>query len=377
MKKTIKVGMIGYRFMGKAHSNAYSRVGMFFDPPLLPVKKVICGRTETQLKEAARLFGWEEYETKWEKVVRRKDIELVDINTPNSTHKPIAIEAAKKGKHILCEKPLSMNLKEAKEMLEAVKKAGIVHMVCFNYRRVPALCLAKKLIEEGKIGKIYHFRAQYLQDWLVDPDFPLVWRLRKEVAGSGVHGDLNSHLIDLARWLVGEFEEVVGLRETFIKKRPLPVEGKKEMGEVTVDDSTLFLARFKNGALGSFEATRFAPGRKNGQRIEINGSKGSLLFELEDLNSLWFYSLEDPPELQGFRKIQVTGEVFPYARNWWPPGHIIGYEHTFVHIVADLLEGIKKGESPSPNFEDGVKCQEVLEAVERSIEKKEWVKLGE
>ncbi len=388
MAKKINVGMVGYKFMGKAHSHAYRDVAMFFKTETVPVMKVICGRTETAVSEAARMFGWEAYETSWEKLVQRQDIDLVDINTPNSTHREIAVAAAKAGKHILCEKPLAVSLAEAEEMLEAAREAGVNHMVCFNYRKVPAVGLAKKMIEEGRLGKIYHFRAQYLQDWITDPEFPLVWRLKKEEAGAGAHGDLNSHIIDLARYLVGDFAKVVGIQETFIKKRPeLEVSEKlttglaaksrrPQLGEVTVDDATLFLARFKNGALGCFEVTRFANGRRNGLRFEINGSKGSLLFELENMNELWFYSCEDSQERQGFRKILVTEATHPYIEAWWPPGHIIGYEHTFVHVVYDFMKALDEDRLPTPNFTDGVECQRVLEAVEKSAKEERWVEVG-
>jgi len=385
MAKKINVGMVGYKFMGKAHSHAYRDVAMFFETETVPVMKVICGRTETAVSEAARKFDWEAYETSWEKLVQRQDIGLVDINTPNSTHREIAVAAAKAGKHILCEKPLAVSLAEAEEMLKAAQEAGVKHMVCFNYRKVPAVGLAKKLIEEGSLGKIYHFRAQYLQDWVTDPEFPLIWRLKKEEAGTGAHGDINSHIIDLARYLVGDFAKVVGMQETFIKKRPelevseelttgLAAESRREkLGEVTVDDATLFLARFENGALGSFEATRLANGRRNGLRLEINGSKGSLLFELENMNELWFYSCEDPDGMQGFRRIQVSEATHPYIEAWWPPGHIIGWGDTFVHVVYDFMKALDEDRMPTPNFADGVECQRVLEAVEKSVKEERWI----
>jgi len=338
--------------------------------------------------EAAKKFGWESYETSWEKVVERDDIDLIDINTPNNTHREIAVAAAKAGKAILCEKPLAMNLAQAKEMLEEAEKGEVKHMVCFNYRKVPAISLARKLIQNGQVGRIYHFRAQYLQDWITDPEFPLVWRLRKELAGTGVHGDLNSHIIDLARFLVGEISQVIGMQETFIGQRPklnidkelttglaAQSQSEKEMGEVTVDDATLFLAKFTNGALGSFEATRFANGRRNGLRLEINGSKGSLVFELENMNELRFFSSQDPRETQGFKRILATEAEHPYIGAWWPPGHIIGYEHTFVHIVYDFLKAIDENRMPSPNFRDGVECQRILEAVEKSVKEERWVKV--
>ncbi len=385
--KEIGIGLIGYKFMGKAHSHAYRDVGIFFDLPVLPAMKVICGRAEKPLKIAREKFGWAEYETDWKKVVRRKDVDVVDITTPPNAHKEIAIEAAKEGKVVFCEKPLASTMKDAYEMLEAVEKYKVKHAICFNYRKLPAIGLAKKLIETGKIGKIFHMRAVYLQDWIIDPEFPLVWRLEKDVAGSGSHGDLNAHLIDMARYLVGEFDEVTGMSETFIKERPLIKEtggletGLKDKaksekkGKVTVDDATLFLARFKNGAIGSFEATRFAAGRKNGQRFEINGSRGSIVFSLENLNELMYYSVDDPEYAQGFRTILATDASHPYAANWWPAGHIIGYGEAFINMVADLLASVERGENPSPDFYDGIRCQEVLSAVEESIGKRGWVKV--
>ncbi len=386
MSKVINIGLVGYKFMGKAHSNAYRKMPFFFDTESVPVLKAICGRTESVVAQAARKFGWESYETSWEKLVKREDVDLVDITTPNSSHKDIVLAAAAEGKDILCEKPLAVSLEEAEKMLEAVEEAGVKHMVCFNFRRVPAIALAKRFIDEGKLGNIYHFRAQYLQDWIADPNFPLVWRLRDEIAGSGAHGDLNSHIIDLARHLVGEFDQVIGMQETFIKERPtlmaseklatgLTAEASGTMGKVTVDDTTLFLARFTNGAVGSFEATRLAPGRRNGLRIEINGSRGSLLFELEDMNRLWFYSCDDPEDAQGFRRIQVTEPTHPYIDAWWPPGHIIGWEHTFVNLVYDFIKAIDQGKNPSPSFVDGVACQRVMETVKKSIQEGKWVKV--
>jgi predicted dehydrogenase len=371
--------------MGKAHSNAYRQVPFFFpDVPCKPVMRAIVGRTESAVKEAMELYGWESYETSWQKLLERDDIDLVDISTPGDTHAEIAIAAAKAKKHIFCEKPLANTIEDARAMLKAVEEAGVIHMVNFNYRKCPAVALAKQLIEEGRIGQIYHFRGQYLQDWIVDPSFPLVWRLDKKVAGSGALGDLGAHLIDLARYLVGEITEVVGMWETFVKQRPIPKEtgalaavAGEEMGEVTVDDATLFLARFENGALGSFEATRFAPGHKNYNFFEINGSKGSIRWCFENMNELEFFSREDPQHIQGFRRILVTDSIHPYMKAWWPAGHIIGYEHTFVHQVYDLMVAIDKGELPTPNFYDGVKCQEVLAAVEKSIQEKRWVKIEE
>ncbi|MDD3726285.1 MAG: Gfo/Idh/MocA family oxidoreductase [Candidatus Ratteibacteria bacterium] len=385
--KELNIGLIGYKFMGKAHSHAYKDVNIFFNIPVRPVMKVLCGRAEGPLRVAAERYGWAEYETDWRNLVKRKDIDIIDIATPPDIHKDIAIASAREGKSLFCEKPLAATLKDAYQMLEAVEKYGVRHAICFNYRKLPAIALAKKLIGEGRIGKIYHMRAVYLQDWLLDPEFPLAWRMVKKVAGSGAHGDLNAHLIDMARYLVGEFEEVIGMSETFIKERPLLKEtgvletGLKdkakaaEKGKVTVDDATLFLARFKNGAIGSFEATRFAAGRKNGQRFEINGSRGSIVFNLERLNELEFYSTEDPTYAQGFRTIIATDPSHPYAANWWPAGHIIGYGESFVDMVADLLTSITKGKNPSPDFYDGINAQEVLVAVEDSIKSNRWTKV--
>lgn len=376
--KEINVGLVGYKFMGRAHTNAYLKVGKFFDLNLKVRLRAVCGRDEKQVKNFAEKFGWETYETSWEKLVKRDDIDLIDISTPGDTHAPIAIAAARYGKHIICEKPLANTLEEAKQMIKAVEKAKVKHMVAFNYRRVPAVSLAKKLIEEGRIGKIYHFRSVYLQDWIVDPEFPLVWRLKKEKSGSGAHGDLNAHIIDLARFLVGDILEVSGLMQTFIKERPLlEKDGKisKKKGKVTVDDATLFIVRFKNGAVGSFEATRFATGRKNYNHFEINGSKGSIVFNLERLNELEFYSKDEPQYLQGFKTILTTESVHPYIANWWPPGHIIGWEHTFVHEIYEFLKAIQEDKTPSPDFYDGLACQKVLDAVEKSAKERRWVKV--
>ena len=369
----LNVALIGYAFMGRAHSNAYRQVGRFFTPKYLPRMKVLCGRASAAVKTAADQLGWEETSTDWREVVRRKDIDIVDIVTPGDSHAEIAIEAAKAGKVVFCEKPLANTVKESEQMLAAVKKAGVIHMVCHNYRRAPAVMLAKQLIADGKLGTIYHYRGTYLQDWIVDPNFPLVWRLRKEAAGSGALGDIASHSLDLARFLVGEITEVTGALETFIKERPLP-ENPRKKGKVTVDDASAAVVRFKNGALGTIEATRFATGRKNYNRFEINGSKGSVAFNLERLNELDVYLSEDDGAVQGFHNVMVTdGQHHPYVGHWWPPGHIIGYEHTFVHTVYDLLEAVAKNKVPTPNFEDGVQNQKVLDAMEKAATSKKWV----
>jgi predicted dehydrogenase len=376
MPKTLNVGMIGYKFMGRAHSNAWSKADKFFELKARPVMKVICGRDRAGVSAAAYRLGWEKFETDWREVVGDSTIDIIDINTPNDSHAEIAIAAAKAGKAILCEKPLALDVKQAKAMVEAVKKTGVVNMVCHNYRRIPAIVLAKKMIDAGDLGQIYHYRARYAQDWIVDPNFPLVWRLQSKISGSGTHGDINAHIIDLGRYLIGEFKEVCGLMETFIKERPLPGDPSKK-GKVTVDDAVMFIGRFANGALANLEATRFAPGRKNGIQIEINGSKGSLVFDLEDLNRLQFYSESDPADRRGFRDILVTqgGGVHPYVGNWWPPGHIIGYEHTFVHTIADFVNAVADKRPVQPTFEDGLADQIVLEAVEKSAKTGKWVTL--
>ena len=371
MSNEIGVGLVGYKFMGRAHSNAYRQVGRFFDLELSPRMRAICGRDEAGVRDAAAALGWEGYETDYHRLLEREDIELVDVATPGNTHHEIAITALGSGKHVLCEKPLANTLEEAREMMDAARSAGTINMVCFNYRRAPAVQLAKRLIDEGRLGEIRHWRAVYLQDFILDPEFPLIWRFRREVAGSGAMGDLGAHLVDLAHFLVGPITRVVGTAETFITERPLEGSGAG-MGEVTVDDAVAFLARFENRAVGTFEATRLAPGRKNHNSFEINGSGGSLVFDLERMNELKVYFEDDLAEAGGFRTVLVTEPDHPYAGAWWPPGHIIGYEHTFVHTVKDLLDGIAAGKSPPPTFEDGYRCQAVLDAVERSLKSGTW-----
>ena len=369
---SINVALIGYAFMGKAHSNAYRQVARFFSPRLEPRMRVICGRTASGVRSAARTFGWENAATDWREVVRREDVDLVDICTPGDSHAEIAIAAARAGKAVFCEKPLANSVPEAERMLAAVRKAGVVHMVCHNYRRAPAVMLAKQLIDAGEIGEIRHYRGTYLQDWITDPDFPLVWRLDRTKAGSGALGDIAAHSIDLARFLVGEISEVAGDLKTFIKTRPLPGHPKKK-GRVTVDDAATALVRFRSGAIGTIEATRMAPGRKNFNRFEINGSRGSVAFDLERMNELELYLESDRRGLRGFRTIHVTDPSHPYMKAWWPPGHIIGYEHTFTHTVFDLLEGIARGRSPKPDFLDGVRNQQVLAAIEKAAASRRWI----
>ena len=373
--KEIGVALIGYNFMGRAHSNAYRQVKPFFTPALTPRLQVICGRNPRAVAAAAKRLGFEEWATDWREVIGREDIGLVDICTPSDTHAEIAIAAARAGKAILCEKPLANSVKEAKAMLNAATRADVVHMLCHNYRRAPAVMLAKQIIKEGRLGRIRHYRGTYLQDWLVDPAFPLTWRLRKEIAGSGALGDLAAHSIDLARFLVGEITEVTAALETFVKTRPLPGEPRKK-GRVSVDDATAAVVRFANGALGTIEATRMAPGRKNYNRFEINGTLGSVAFDLERLNELQVFFRSDPGDVQGFRTVLATEAAHhAYVKSWWPPGHALGYEHTFVHTIHDLLEAIADGKVPRPNFADGLANQQVLAAMERAARTKRWVRV--
>jgi predicted dehydrogenase len=368
----VRVGMVGYKFMGKAHSNAYRALPMFFPDSIKPEMKAICGRDADGVEQARKQFGWESAETDWRKLIARDDIDLIDINAPSDAHKEIALEAAAAGKHLFCEKPLALTLEDSRAMLAAAEQAGVKHMVGFNYRFAPAVKLAKKLVEEGRIGKIYHFRAVFLQDWIIDPNFPLVWRLQKDIAGSGSHGDLGAHLIDMSRYLVGEISEVIGMSETFIKERPiaeamtgLSAKGSADAprGEVTVDDATVFMARFAGGALGSFEATRFAAGHRCTNSFEINGSKGSIRFDFERMNELQVYFTDDADDVQGFRRVLATDPAHAYMDAWWPAGHGIGFEHTFTHEVHELMQALAEDRQPVPNFVDGVKCQEILEAL--------------
>jgi predicted dehydrogenase len=381
--KSINIGLIGHRFMGKAHTHGYTDVTVFFDPKLRPVKRVLCATSE-DVAEVAEKWGWQEWEHDWRNVVARPDIDIVDICAPSKIHKGIALAAAEAGKHVLCEKPLAMNVEDAREMVVAVERAGVKHSIGFNYRKVPALALSKRLIEQGQIGKIHHFRGIYSQDWLVDPSFPLAWRLRKKDAGAGSSWDLGAHVVDLARFLVGEVSEVVGMQTTFIKERPVAAfeEGLKAvagetMGQVDVDDATSFLARFENGAMGLFELTRYGTGHRNQNRIEIYGSQGGLVFDMERMNELLFYSRKDAADAQGYRLIQVGEETHPYMSAWWPAGHIIGFGDTFVHEVFDFLEAIADNKPASPSFQDGLACQEILVAVDRSIAERRWVSMDE
>jgi predicted dehydrogenase len=374
------VGLVGYAFMGAAHSQAWRSAGRFFELPLNPRMVALAGRNARAASAAAARLGWESVETDWKALVARPDVQLVDICTPGDTHAEIAIAALEAGKHVLCEKPLANTVAEAEAMTAAAEAAagrGVRAMVGFSYRRVPAIALARALVTSGRIGEIRHIRAQYLQDWIVDPEFPLVWRLQKDKAGSGALGDIGAHIIDLAQHITGQrLTGVSAITETFVKERPLPSQsaglaatsggGAAEYGEVTVDDAALFNARLSGGGLAAFEATRYAAGRKNAIRIEINGSLGSLAFDFEEMNELQFYDATEDSETAGFRRILVTEPTHPYMAGWWPAGHIIGYEHAFTHQVVDLVGDIAAGTNPSPSFADGLNIQRILEAVETS-----------
>jgi predicted dehydrogenase len=383
MSKTVNVALIGYKFMGRAHSNAFRQAPVFFpELPIKPVMKVLVGRNREAVKAVADQFGWEEIATDWREVVERDDIQVIDIGSPGNTHAEIAIAAAKAGKHIICEKPLANSLEEAKAMVQAAREARVTTLCNYNYRRVPAVRLAKKLIESGALGEIRHYRGTYLQDWITDPNFPLVWRLRKEIAGAGALGDIGSHTIDLCRYLVGEVTRVTALTKTFIKQRPLPAEDMGAwgsaagggVGEVTVDDAALIIGELENGAVASFEATRFALGRKNYNRFEINGSKGSIAFNFERMNELEFYDGTQPNDRQGWSVILATNAGdHDYISHWWPPGHPIGYEHTFVHAVVDFLYALDRGEQPNSDFLSGAQTDAVVDAVLKSAESGQWV----
>jgi predicted dehydrogenase len=370
----ISVALIGTGFMGRAHSHAYRNVASMFPECPRPRLKLICGRDRGRAEALAARFGWEEVSTSWEEAVRRAGVDLVDVSVPGALHAPVSIAAARAGKHVLCEKPLANSLEEARAMLAAVRQAGVRHMVQFNYRRVPAVALARQMLDEGQLGTLYHYRARYLQEWGVYPQVRAPWKLDKEQAGSGALGDLGSHAIDLCRYLAGEIREVTGMTETFVKERQAT--GGSAAVRVTVDDAALFLARLDNGAMASFETTRLAPGRKNHNFFEINGSRGSLYFDLERLNELNFYSLDDPPGRRGFRNLLATAPQHPYAASWWPDGHLLGWEHSHTHAIRDFLVAIGQGQLPRPNFEDGVKCQAVLDAVARSVASRRWEAVG-
>ncbi len=365
----IGIGMIGQAFMGKAHSNAWKKMPyIFWPPPAIPKLVKICGLHEEALKESAKRYGYLEYTTNWKDLIADERIQIVDNGTPNFIHAEPSIEAAKAGKHIICEKPLARNAEEAKGMRDAVKKYNVKNICCYNYRMVPAIVLAKNLIADGRLGRLFHFRARYLQEWIVDPDFPMIWRLRKEQCGSGALGDLASHIIDLGRFLCGEFKSVMATTTTFIKERKDEVTGKKE--KVEVDDAVAAVVEFDNGAIGTIEASRFCPGRKNYNIIEINGEKGSIWWDLENMNNLWvFWREEEPVETQGFHCISVTESYHPYYERWWPHGHIIGWENTFVHIAYNMVNAVINNADLEPyvaTFEDGYRNAVICDAMLRS-----------
>ncbi|MCL4459882.1 MAG: Gfo/Idh/MocA family oxidoreductase [Chloroflexi bacterium] len=366
----IGVGMLGYAFMGKAHSNAYKKMPyIFWPPPAIPKLVAICGRSEEAVREATRRYGFEGYYMDWREMLRDDRIQLFDNCASNDMHADPCIAAAEAGKHVFCEKPLAGSAPEALRMLEAVNKAGVKHACAFNYRFVPAIRQARLLIEQGALGHIHHFRACYLQEWLTDPKYPLVWRLDRRIAGSGALGDLGAHIIDLARFLVDEPKAVSGLLTTFVKERPLPGDPER-MGRVDVDDAFAAVIEFQNGAVGTLEASRFCPGRKNYEVIEINGSKGSIAFDLERLNELRVYLIDTQPrEITGFREVLVSESYHPFWASWWPPGHMIGWEHSFVHELYHLIDAIVNDKSVAPygaTFEDGYKCAVICDAIAES-----------
>lgn len=379
------IGMVGYSFMGRAHSFGWREAPRFFDLPLAPELTVLAGRNEQAVAQAAATLGFAEHTSDWRTLLERDDIDVIDICAPGDAHAEIAIAALRAGKHVLCEKPLANTVAEAQEMVAAAKAAqasGVVAMTGFNYRRVPAARLAHDMVTSGKLGTIRHVRAVYLQDWIVDPEFPLVWRLQKEAAGSGALGDIGAHIVDLAQFMTGDrITDVSALLTTFVTERPLPGASDglsattsasdgapAQLGAVTVDDAALFLARFAGGAVATFEATRFATGRKNTLQIEINGSAGSIIFDLENLNELRYYDGADPDETAGFRRILVTEPGHPYLSAWWPAGHILGWDHTFVHEVRDLVTAIASATPAEPSFQDGLQVQQVLGAVQNSAD---------
>lgn len=374
MKKPLNIGMIGYGFMGRTHSNAYSQVGHFFDSEYQPVLKAVCARDEAKAKDFATRWGYESIETDWKKLLQRKDIDAIDICTPNNLHAEIAIAAAKAGKMILCEKPLAMTVAEGEEMCQAVEKAGVPNIVWYNYRRVPAVTFAKQLIDEGKLGRIFHYRAVFLQDWTISADLPqggaALWRLDAAAAGSGVTGDLLAHCIDTALWLNGNITTVNAMTETFVKERKHNLTGKVE--KVGIDDACAFLCRFENGSLATFESTRYARGHKALYTFEINGEHASIKWDLHDLHRLQWFDHRDQGNLRGWTSIHVTDGDHPYMGKWWVPGLQIGYEHTFIHQVADFLEGLSSGKPTGPTFRDALETQKVCDAVLASAKDGAW-----
>ena len=377
-KKPLNIGMIGYGFMGRAHSNAYCKVGNFFDLEYEPVLKAVCARNKEKAQSFADNWGYESVETDWKALIDRDDIDAIDICTPNNLHKEISIAAANAGKMILCEKPLAMNTEEGEEMCKAVESAGVANIVWYNYRRVPAVTLAKQLIDEGRLGRIFHYRANFLQDWTISSDLPqggeALWRLDVDAAGSGVTGDLLAHCIDTAIWLNGGIKDVNAMTETFIKERVHSVTGKVQ--EVGIDDACAFMCHFGNGSLGTFESTRYARGHKALYTFEINGENASIKWDLHDLHRLDYFDYRDDSIVRGWRSVHVSDGDMPYMGNWWVPGLQIGYEHSFVHQVADFLQGVAKGEPVGPTFRDALETQKVCDAILDSAKSKKWEDVG-
>lgn len=377
--KKLNIGMVGYGFMGRTHSNAFRKVTNFFDVPYQPVLKTICARNSDRANSFAAKWGYESAVTDWRKLVESRDIDLIDIASPNDTHAEIAIAAAKAGKMVMCDKPLGRNAGESEAMVKAVEASGVPNTVWYNYRRIPAVWLAKDLIEEGRLGKIFHYRAKFLQDWTISSDLPQggegLWRLDVNVAGSGVTGDLLAHCIDTAMWLNGPIEEVTALTETFIKKRKHNLTGKVE--PVGIDDASLFLARFKNGSLATFEATRYARGHKALYTLEINGEDASIMWDLHDLHRLQYFDHRDEGRVRGWRSLHITDRDHPYMAHWWVPGLQIGFEHSFVHQAADFLIAAGEGKKASPTFREALSTDYVTDAVLESATKRTWVKVRE
>ena len=373
--KKLNIGVVGYGFMGRTHSNAFRKVANFFDLPYEPVLKTICARNGDRASAFAAKWGYESAVTDWRKLVDSKDIDLIDIASPNDTHAEIAVAAAKAGKMVMCEKPLGRNAAESEAMVKAVESSGVPNMVWYNYRRVPAVTLAKQLIDEGRLGRIFHYRAKFLQDWTISSDLPQggegLWRLDVEVAGSGVTGDLLAHTIDTAMWLNGPIDEVSAATETFIKSRKHNLTGKVE--PVGIDDASLFLARFRNGSLATFEATRYARGHKALYTFEINGENASIMWDLHDLHRLEYFDHRDEGQVRGWRNLHITDRDHPYMGHWWVPGLQIGYEHTFVHQAADFLVAAAEGKSASPTFREGLLTDDVTDAVLESAAKRSWI----
>ncbi|MES2572919.1 MAG: Gfo/Idh/MocA family oxidoreductase [Verrucomicrobiota bacterium] len=377
IKKQLNVGIVGYGFMGRTHANAFRKVSNFFDLPSQPVLKAACGRDEAKLASYAAKWGWESTETDWKKLIERSDIDIIDICTPNDSHAEIAIAAARAGKMVMCEKPLSLDGPQGEEMVRIIEETGVANMVWYNYRRVPAVTLAKQIIDSGKLGRVFHYRAKFLQDWTINADIPQggagLWRLDAAAAGSGVTGDLLAHCIDTALWLNGSIDTVTAMTETFVKERMHQLTGQKQ--KVEIDDACAFLARFGNGSLGTFESTRYARGHKAQNTFEINGENASIAWDLHDLGRLQYFDYREESQTRGWKSIHVTDTDHPYMGNWWVPGLQIGYEHTFVHQVADFITGIAEGKPAAPTFRDALETQYVCDSVLGSAKSGQWTQV--